>query len=119
MGTERSGAGAQGIPSPEEGVYVFERVYKSGHGEFTVTRPRGIIPVPFLFSNPQLIIASLSLSPSPSNRERPVHQRARDVPQCMALDQSEGAIPKVYLLWLEPGRRRGIKGTRPQPSDSL
>lgn len=40
-----------------------------------------------------------------------MHQCARDVPQCMTPDQSEAAIPKVYLLWLEPGNWRRIKAS--------
>lgn len=73
-----------------------------------------INPFPFIFSNPLLLsLSSLShMCPSIASGQCATVCTRR--PQCMTLDQSEAAIPKVYLLWLEPGNWRGIKHKRPQ-----
>ena len=75
--------------------------------------------IPSLLFSPILCYYRLPLSRSLKSRAPSAPQCARDVPQCMTLDQSEGAIPKVYLLWLEPGNWRTIKNMRPQLTDSL
>lgn len=91
---------------------------------YYLIRPRGITHVPFIFFSslllsPLILNLSLPLSLSLPQIASPQQQCARDVPWCMTLDQSEGTIPKVYLLWLEPGSWPSIKDKRPQSIDSL
>lgn len=72
--------------------------------------------LPSYFLQSFAIIASLSRPEIASVQCTTVCTRRA---QCMTLDQWEGAIPKVYLLWLEPGHWRDIKVMRLQLADSL
>lgn len=67
--------------------------------------------------------SSLLLSPPPRrlSKSRAVRapRRARDVPQCCDAQPIRGAVPKVYLLWIEPRRSRSIKNKRRRLTDPL